>query len=318
MELIVKITGKCNFACDFCLAGKADIKHHEYPSENLKKQLKILQPTSLIMNGGEPLLAGKQYFEELLEYYDGEIAIVSNLKDFFERSEYWKSLFSNPRVSVVTSFQYGNRRKWNSQTSYSEEKFKTVISKFKQEIGYTPMFISVISNENEDRALDHVYLAKELGTVCKLNPMLPLGICSEFYPIYKMIDIWLKIKELGLEKYTDANVQFYDGGCAFNTSLRCENTIRVIFEDQLGNIKYSNCESKAMQGKYIDLDTDYPEPVQKQIEPLNMISQKCIRCELCRLCNSCEIQREIAKTDSNHCFEMIKRKEKILASGWYL
>lgn len=318
MELIVKVTGKCNFACDFCLAGKADIKHHEHPSENLKKQLEILRPTSLIMNGGEPLLVGRQYFEELLEIYDGEIAIVSNLKDFDARPEYWKPLFLNPRISVVTSFQYGARRRWSVGQPYTEEKFKHVIDKFKTVIGYSPMFISVISNENEEFALKHVFLAKELGTVCKLNPMLPLGICNEFYPIYKMIDIWLKIKDLGLEQYTDANVQFYSGGCAFNTSLRCENTIRVIFEDADGNVKYSNCESKAMQQQFIDVDIECPKSNQTMINPRKLISSACISCELCRICNGCEIQREIAKTDPDHCVEMLKRKQRILASGWYL
>lgn len=76
--------------------------------------------------------------------------------------------------------------------------FRRVCKKFKDYVGYVPMFISVINAENEDKALDHVLLAKDLGTQCKLNPVLPYGISAEAYPKYKMVDIWLKIQELGL------------------------------------------------------------------------------------------------------------------------
>ena len=95
-------------------------------SNIIKNQIDILKPSSLIINGGEPLLSGKSYFEELLNACNCHIAIISNLRAFEEDPNYWTSLFLNPRISVVTSFQYGNRRKIDSKTVYTEEHFKQV------------------------------------------------------------------------------------------------------------------------------------------------------------------------------------------------
>lgn len=318
MELIIKTTGRCNFACDFCLAGKADIMHLEHIPQDLKDIIFTLKPSALIMNGGEPLLSGRDFFFELLDCYAGHVAIVSNLKDFFKRPEYWTELFKHPRVSVTTSFQFGTGRRWDNDTIYDVDMFKTVMMEFKNRIGYIPMFISVISKDNENVAMDHVYLAKELGTVCKLNPMLPLGKSSYTYPFYRMIDIWLEIKKLGLENYTDCNVQFYNGGCAFNTCLLCNSTIRVAFIDGKGNVKYSNCESKAMLGRYIDMDETPPAPEKKMIRPTEYINKECIGCKLCRLCNGCDISRELNKKDPMHCVEMKKRESDILKMGWFI
>lgn len=319
MELIIKTTGKCNFACDFCMAGNENIRHEQTVSNDLKNLINVLKPQQLILNGGEPLLSGKQYFEDLLKIFDGDIAIISNLKDFYIRPEYWSSLFKNNRISITTSFQFGSGRKWDYNTVYTAQKFKEVCELFKKNIGYIPMFISVISTENENMALDHVYLAKSLNTVCKLNPMLPIGISQETFPFYKMIDIWLKIKELGLEKYTDAAVQFYGGGCSFNTCLKCESTIRVFYHDNNGKICYGNCDNGIFLGYQLkDIDLIRPEQKQSKLDIFNVISKKCLSCELCRLCNACKINKMIALKDKNYCFEMLKRKQKILKSGWYL
>ena len=318
MELIIKTTGRCNFACNFCLAGKADIMHLEHVPDELTKIIGTLKPSVLIMNGGEPLLSGRDFFFELLDRYDGHVAIVSNLKDFYKRPEYWKDLFKHPRVSITTSFQFGSGRRWDRETPYDVEKFKDVMTLFGQKVGYLPMFISVISGENERFALDHVYLAKELGTVCKLNPMLPLGISSETYPFYKMVDIWMEIKNRDLERYTDCNVQFYDGGCSFNTCLLCNSTIRVVFLDSSGHVRYSNCESKAMLGRYLDVDRESPTPCKQRIAPSDYVCKDCIQCRLCRLCNGCDISRELNKKDPSYCSEMKKRESEILKMGWFI
>ena len=316
MELIIKPTGRCNFACSFCAAGKTHIKHQTRLSDVLKHQIDVLQPSSLIINGGEPLLSGIDFFTELLDFYSGHIAIISNLKCFYEDPKTWIPLFLNPRISVVTSFQYGSGRKWDANTVYDESMFRRICRMFKEHAGYVPMFISVISEENEKRAIDHVYLAKELGTICKLNPLLPIGFSKNFYPIHKMIKIWLQIKQLDLEKYTDTLVQFYHGGCQFNTSLMCANTIRVFYENSDGSIAYSNCDNKAMSGHTMPLDAVKPIPCPTKLNMPDLISTKCLSCELCRLCNACCIARSIAKKDKNHCVEMLKLKSSLLKSGW--
>jgi len=318
MELIVKTTGRCNFACNFCLAGKADIKHTVRPSPELLRQIDILKPSALIMNGGEPLLSGRDYFFELLDRYPGHIGIVSNLKEFYKNQDHWAELFKHDRISVMTSFQFGTGRKWDVSTPYTVDMFKRVCSAFKEKVGYVPMFISVITAENDHYAIDHVLLAKELGTICKLNQVLPLGISEETYPFYKMIDIWLEIKDRGLEKYTDCNVQFYQGGCNFNTCRMCDSTIRVFYESVDGDLKYASCESRAMQGKFIPLEDTAPVPCRKAVMLEEMLTEKCVNCALCRLCNGCDVNREANRHDAAYCSEMKKREKKILSAGWFI
>lgn len=318
MELIFKPTGVCNFACDFCIAGNASIKHLVHLPNSIKNIIAKLKPTSIIVNGGDPILAGRDIFYELLDSFDGEVAITSNLKDFYYRPDYWVDLFKNERISMSTSFQFGNRRKWDRNTPYTVEKFKEVMGLFKERIGYTPMFISVISTENEDKALDHIYLAKELDTICRLNPVVGFGLAKDTYPFYKMIDIWCDIKERGLEEYTDHRIQFYKGGCVFNTSLHCKSCIRVVAIDNKGDIKYSDCDNKFFQGEYIDIDELPPEPEREVLNTKELINKDCLSCKLCRLCNGCSVSRENNKKDSLYCQEMKKREDRIIRQGWFL
>ncbi len=322
MELIVKPTGRCNFACNFCLSGKvaSGIKHFEHVPDSLKKLILDIKPQTIIVNGGDPLLSGPEYFNELLAIStEPTIAIVTNLKDFWQHPDKWKEVFTNQRVSVTTSFQYGSGRKWDANTVYDEQMFKKVCLLFKQTAGYVPMFIAVITKENEDRALDHLLLAKELGTTCKLNAVLPLGISTESYPKYKMIDIWLKAKELGLSKYLEGDVQFYNGGCSFNTDLMCRSTIRVFWIDVNDNIHYSSCDNCSTLGDSIPMENSQPIPCRMKLNPIDFINkEKCLTCQLCRFCNACKATREANRHDLNYCEEMLKRKDAILSSGWLI
>ena len=317
MELIIKPTSKCNFNCKFCSANLLTIKHNNHLSDNLKNVLDILKPNDLIITGGDPLMMNPSYYDELLSYGNWNISLTTNLKDFYFHPDKWVSLFKNPRVGICTSFQYGEDRLWDKNTVYDENMFKKVCQLFFDKIGYVPSFIAVINEKNEHRAIDHFYLAKELNNKCKINPVMAMGLSKESYPKYKMIDIWLKIKELGLEPYWDNDVQFKKGGCGFNTNLLCGSTIRAFYEDINGNVHYSDCEECLVYNdREIPLDTT--QPLIHKI-PLNIndyINNKCLTCELCQFCNGCKIARSIAKDDNKYCQEMLKRKQKILESGW--
>lgn len=316
MELIIKPTGRCNFNCTFCSAGNLNIKHQEKVPEELKNILSIIKPDGLIMTGGDPLLMSPEYYNELLKLGSWNISFTTNLKDFYLYPDKWKTLLKNNRVSVCTSFQYGNNRLWDKNTIYTEDLFKKVMYKFNEYIGYFPPFIAVIDHTNEDFALKHLELAKELNTKCKLNGMLCLGKAKESYPKYKMIDIWLKAYELNLDKYLDTEIQFKYGGCSFNTNLMCKSTIRAFWLTNTNKIIYGNCEDLATGGEYIEIDKEKPKIKKENISIKDLISQKCLTCELCNLCNGCKKSRDINKNTVNFCEEMLKRKEKILKMPW--
>lgn len=319
MELIIKPTGRCNFNCTFCSANMLNIKHCNSVPNQLKEILQNLNPHSLIITGGDPLMVEPKYYNELLSLGEWNISLTTNLKDFYFNPKKWVDIFCNPRVGICTSFQYGNQRLWDKNTPYTEEKFKEVCALFNHYVGYNPSFIAVINKENEDRAIDHVYLAKQLNTKVKLNPVMQIGLSTESYPKYKMVDIWLKIKELNLLEYVDMDIQFIKGGCGFNTNGLCSSTIRAVYLDNNGLIHYSNCEECLSSKDYqIPIDAMQPNPAREKINYKTVINNKCLECELCNLCNGCKIAQDIAKQDSNYCQEMLKRKERILESGWKL
>lgn len=303
MQLIIKPTSKCNFNCQFCSAKLLNIKHSNNVPQILKDYINELKPDELIITGGEPLMMKKEYFEELLSLGNWNLSLTSNLGLFVKNPDYWTPLLSNPRIGLITSFQYGSGRQ-DENDIYTEEKFIKTINLFNEKIGYKPNFIAVISEENENKALDHIYLAKKLGIKCKLNGMMPMGLSEIYYPRYKMMKIWLKIIELGLEEYELNCYERKLGKCNFNTFLSCDKNIRACYVDKNNNLHKCFCEDLLSENIEI-------EQMDKKL-----ISNKCYSCELCRLCNGCMKNKLCAIKDSNYCQEMLKLKDKIINSGW--
>lgn len=325
MELIVKPTGRCNFACNFCSADKLQttIDHSKDVPYELIDIIKVLQPNHIILNGGDPLLVGRDYFYKLLDLsqpYNTTLSIVTNLRDFKRRPDYWADLFNNPRVDVTTSFQYGTGRRWSKNIVYDERMFRDTMSLFSDVAGYVPMFIAVITEENQSQALDHVYLAKELETTCRLNGCLPIGAADKPYPKYKMVDLWLDIENKGLSKYAGDSGQMYNGACSFNTKLMCDSTIRVFWKNCDGSIHYSTCDNRSMSGAdQIPLDIEKPIPTKMTLDPKHfVVGTQCLSCKLCRFCNACVVNRDASKQVPNYCQEMKKRIPAIINSGWFI
>jgi organic radical activating enzyme len=307
VELIIKPTSSCNFNCSFCAASDLTIKHSpNHVPDKIKETILALKPDTIIVTGGEPLCCSPEYYNELLQIYDCNISLTTNLKDFYLHPDKWSELFKNPCVHVCTSFNYGNTRCWSENDIYTEEKFKTVMNLFKDKIGYMPLFLAVIDNDNEDTYLKHVHLAKELGTTCRLNNALKIGRQGKHYPRYKIFQKWLDIIEMDLEEYEMNCSERKSGRCPINTNLMCSSCIRSIYLDVNDNIRSSDCEDKLNKGI--------------ENEPINKspITDNCVCCELYRICNGCDINREEAKVCPEYCFEMLKLKDKIINGGWRL
>lgn len=305
MELIIKPTPRCNFNCTFCSAKSLNIQHSERVSEKLKEVLYNLNPSTIIFTGGDPLMVSPSYYEEILSLGDWTLSFTTNLKDFYLNPTKWTPLFKNQRVGVITSFQYGDDRKWDKNTPYTEDVFTNVIEKFNQEVGYKPNFISIISEANEHKAIDHIYLAQRLGNKCRLNGQIPAGLSTQHYPRYKMMKIWLKIIELGLDEYELTCLERNKGKCNFNSSLRCDKEIRAYYFDNHGEAHSNYCEDLLSLG----LENSSPEYNK-------YISNECVTCELCNLCNGCKVNKILSEQDATYCEQMVSLKEQIIKTGW--
>ena len=201
MHLIIKPTGLCNFNCKFCSAHNLDIKHpsdHKVP-DKIKNLILKLKPDSLIITGGEPLMVQPDYYYELHKIRNCPISITSNLKDFFNNPNKWANLFKEEWFGVATSFNYGYTRMWDKHHVYNEEMFIKVMDMYRKYVSNDiPIFLAVIDENNKDTVIDHVLLAKRLGTQAKLNSAIGAGLQGNTYQRYNMFKHYLDIIYLGL------------------------------------------------------------------------------------------------------------------------
>lgn len=302
MELILKPTGRCNFSCSFCSSttqGFLDVTEEEVISVAKK-----CNAQGIIVNGGDPLMMSPDYYKRIHDVLKIPIALVSNLKDFWYHPKKWKDLFLTPGISVNTSFQFGNGRLWDPKTVYTEKMFRDVMSLFNQEIGYSPSFISVIDFDNEHLWKEHVLLAKELGTTCRLNNALKVGKQGHWYPRYKMFEIWIKICEESLDSYEQNCFERKESKCPMNTNFICRSTIRAMQKEKDGKLHYYPCgelaDKETGEISYEELN-DTPHSVKHK--PMNI---SCYSCELFSLCNGCYVNQEQVDNFSTYCKEMKK------------
>lgn len=326
MELIIKTTGRCNFACEFCSAGDMHVKHPvdgKVP-QKIKDLILNMKPTAIIITGGEPLLVEPEYYYELHELApECFISPTTNMKAFYLNPEKFAPLLNEKWFNITTSFQYGYKRKWDKNTVYTEEMFLKVLDCYSAYVPNKklPTFISVIDESNEDTAIDNVLLAKRLGTVCKLNRAIGVGFQDSAYQRYKMMKIYMDIIDMGLEDYEWNCASRKQSKCPYNVNHACDSTIRCVSIDPDGNLHASTCDEQLSMGIEIPQDKlimNTKVPIYNHIDYKDFVTPNCAICELFNLCNGCNINRREAKLDPNYCEEMKKLESRIINSEWRL
>lgn len=325
MDLIIKPTGRCNFNCTFCSAS--ELRTGEDPChvhQKMKEYIEEVKPQSIIITGGDPLMMEPSFYYELREIVGNKVNLsaTTNMKNFYLHPDKWKELLSEDWFSITTSFQYGNGRMWDKNTVYDEELFIKVMNKYHECVPNKPLpsFISVIGYDNEQYAVDHVRLAKRLGTVAKLNAVLPVGRGSQWYPRYKMYQIYLDIIDVhGLEEYEANCIERYFSKCPKNNCNTCNYHIRCCYIGTDDELHVGVCDEMIAIGEEItDDDRKYCRNEIRPVNPNEFITPQCSYCQLCMLCNGCNLNRKYAKTDPNYCDEMKKLEDRIVATGWAL
>ena len=306
MSLIVKITEKCNFKCSFCSSSNiTDDKHATLDMVKIKQFLLRYPNTStIIVNGGDPLMVPIQYYWELLAFMEEHglkaiLSFTSNLWPFKVNPDKWTPLFLHPQVEVMTSFHYGENRLKHDGSVFTETEFWEISDLMLERVGYRPDFISVIDHHNYDRALNNVRLAKEMDVECKLNLAFVSGEQKDMVTQAMMFDLYLKIREEGLEhwehntrsmlntKYGDVHI------CPL--ARNCDSGIRAL--QPSGD--YYSCGSFGDDRKYpISFEGEihqgqFYQPLQEQ-DDINTMNDWCYGCDLFNLCNGCR------KTISDH------------------
>jgi len=340
MDLILKITQKCNFKCTFC--SSTDIADDDSQILEIEKVFQFLKrypnTNTIIINGGDPLMVDPEYYWGIINFLEennlpATISMTSNLWPFLKKPEKWVNLFKHPRVGVTTSFQYGGGRLKGDLTEFSESDFWEVSDAMLHHVGYRPDFISVITEENEHFAIDNVKLAKKMGVECKLNYAMSSGPPVKFkgitmgqqgkpYLLAKAYELYVKIWELGLTDWEFNTKQMVNRlrgratSCPQNRS--CDEGIRALQPDG----SYYSCGAFGDDKKHrIDFDEEMKG---KKIFPLRNLTDlasmknSCWTCPMFEICNGCRKTISDLKEHGlveSHCYKMKQLAPKIIAAN---
>lgn len=298
MELIIKPTEACNFKCTFCSSTHiSEDKAKVLDLEAIFAFLRRFPNTgTIIVNGGDPLMVKPEYYWRIIEFLDANnmpatISFTTNLWAFYKKPEMWEDLFRHQRLGITTSFNYGDTRRITETRVYTEQDFWNVSDMFLERVGYRPDFISVITDENEDTAIDNVRLAKKMDVECKLNYAMASGDQGEPYQLSKIYKLYTEVYEQGLwpwEYNTKQMMHRLTGkasSCPQNRS--CDSGIRCL---QPGGDYYS-CGSFADDMAYPinfarEMAGEFFTPLQHSVD-LIALKDECLSCPMFDVCNGC-------------------------------
>jgi sulfatase maturation enzyme AslB (radical SAM superfamily) len=334
MDLIIKPTELCNFSCTFCSSthitdnGKSD----KLPLQMVFDFLKRFPDTrTIIVNGGDPLMMPPSYYQAIIDHldehnYPAHLSLTSNLWDFYKKPDKWLPIFLNQRrVHVATSFNYGETRRVTPSVNYTEDLFWNVSNLMLEKVGYRPGFISVITDENEDTAIDNVRLAKKMGVECKLNYAFASGAQSKPFLLGKIYRIYLQVYNEGLAPWEyntkQMTMRLKTGTTTCPLARDCDSHIRCLQPNGV----YHSCgafgdDNYEDQGKYT---IDFQKEVTKGefFTPLKddfgiqRMKDECLTCPMYGICNGCHKTVKDYKSRGlveEHCAIMKQNASEIL------
>lgn len=291
--MIVRVTTRCNFKCEFCSASEMAGK--TLSPDAVVSAVKKYQPESVTLEGGDPLVLPPSYFEELFSKLlavdpNLKFGVTTNLWNWYKNPGKWDVL-KKYKAHICTSFQYGGKRKITDSRPLTEEIFVDMMTKWRDLNGYAPGFIAVIDDDNADSVLKTVKLAKHIKTYCKVNPLFVSGRATSAYPWDKMLGHYADIVEAGLAYWEDNAYQLAKLSLNTVSSLmcpivpNCEKSFVVLNPDET----IHHCTT--------DVSTNGAQPnvIKFYKKDTPIVSEDCLACDWFAYCNTCRVYRQEIK-----------------------
>jgi radical SAM protein with 4Fe4S-binding SPASM domain len=284
--------------------------------------------STIIFLGGDPLVLKPAYYFDIINFleennFPATLDFTTNLWAFYKNPDRWTPLFTHPRVAVATSFNYGNTRQIAPGVPYTEKMFWKVSNLFLERVGYRPGFISVITDENKDTAINNVRLAQKMAVECKLNHARGTGRTEKPFPISHLYELYLEIIESGLQEWESNSQELIrsvqNTGTICPLLTNCDDHIRVLTPDG----KYFSCDTFADDLSPLS-EINFDEEVLQSGKIQNPLStnpdlfsmkDECITCPLFKICNGCKKNVEEFKLHGmieEHCTKMKSISARIL------
>jgi sulfatase maturation enzyme AslB (radical SAM superfamily) len=306
MDLIIKPTQRCNFSCTFCSSteiAKSNKPIHDLDIVKVERFLDRFPNTqTIIVNGGDPLMVDPDYYWQIIDMLEKRgmtnctISFTTNLWDWWLHPTKWDELFRHPQVQICTSFHYGDSRQIRPGQILTEEIFLQLITKFKQDFGYYPSYIAVITEENKHLAINNVRLAKWLGIQCKINYAMASGREGKPFPLGDIYKIYMDIYEEGLAPWEHSTTQMlarlkYLDTTTCPQNRKCDEGIRNLQPVAEDGYEYGSCGSLGDDREFpIDFEKEmageFFTPLQDTWE-LQFQKEDCLSCPNFNICNGC-------------------------------
>lgn len=256
---IIKLTENCNFICEFCHYSQAKTRTKKimpiFLCKNIMKQIVIhnkkfqILNNNFIFHGGEPLLVGIDYFEEILNY---EKELMNKYNVSINNSvqtnaslinEEWANLFKDFNFSVGISLDGDENLNCHFSTLSNKNLVTSTLEKyhFLRNIGVEVGILSVITQK-------HLSKSREFYNFLIDNHIEKIGLLpcvnDNSNDTVNAIDLARFYKEL---------FQLYFFG---NTILKIRE-FNIIIEKALGSPIIRNCANcgRASCGNYLTFDS---------------------------------------------------------------
>lgn len=247
LTVLLEPTGACNLRCRHCYHAKTDYDPKKMSAETLDRFLAVTAPrykkVKIIWHGGEPLLAGYNFFVKAYELFDRYAAKYGVKFDFNIQTngtlldENFIRLFQKTDTTVSVSFD----GEFNDVLRQETEKVNATINLLKER-GVKFACLSAISSASVKHLEELYEYFKAKGIQAKFNPLLPDGAANE------NVD-FLLTKEDWAENFAKLfRLWFFDTDCNIYLASCCD-----ILAKYLGLMGYG-CLSGTCMFRYIAVD----------------------------------------------------------------
>ena len=329
-SIVMKIVAHCNLRCDYCYRNINSNEHkphimdismvekciHEY----IDCTPNINKPLVMVWHGGEPLIAGIEYFGKILKLQKQAnstrrfINIIQTNATLID--EEWANFIKSNNIIVGISLdgpkEYNDLHRKNIAGKSSFEMVRKGLYNLKK-VGKQFSAICVISNENYDKAIEFLDFFVKIGTsVVDFIPCydynLKYTLNNEYYEHFMktVFDYWManyrnEIKIRFLQDVMKKIVRVSQNKPCYvecELSDMCGRNIAILDN---GDIYACACLTPVKEMKLgninnLSLQNLHNTPVFKNmVNEYNDVNEKCLLCDVKKICATGCLNRRLSK-----------------------
>lgn len=238
ISVIVKVTNSCNLNCKYCYDAN-NLKKSQISLNYLKKLFIILDEANydyvqIIWHGGEPMLMGICFYEEVLKLqkkFSGSISFDNHMQTNGTLiNNEWASFFVKNRFKIGVSYDGGDESSGRNLQDFSL-RGRNLIAQHGVNCGV----LNVINSHNIDNLIRLYKYYKNLNISVQFNYIFPCGrvfennenllLSADKYmsSMCDLFDIWIKDKDCNIS--VEPLISYIRSLVGYNTKCTTEGCL---------------------------------------------------------------------------------------------